>query len=243
MIKKGISSWFPLILLLGLLVLFFSFRLDKYLTFSSLREHRDVLFGWSKAHYFTSALLFMGCYTLAVAVSIPGAVILTLAGGFLFGVFLGTVLVVFSATFGATAIFFAVRTSLGKWLAKSAKSWLDRMRQGFQENAFSYLLILRLVPLFPFWVVNIVPALLGVDAKTFIIATFFGIIPGSFVYVLVGNSLSQVFAVNQTANLGIIFDPQVLLPLLALAALSLIPLFYKRLNRKQSKTTEANTIK
>jgi pyruvate/2-oxoglutarate dehydrogenase complex dihydrolipoamide dehydrogenase (E3) component/uncharacterized membrane protein YdjX (TVP38/TMEM64 family) len=243
MIKKSMRSWLPLILLLGLLILFFSLRLDKYLTFSSLREHRDLLLGWSKAHYFTSALLFMGCYTLAVAVSIPGAVFLTLAGGFLFGVFWGTVLVVFSATLGATTVFFAVRTSLGNWLVKSATSWLDRMRQGFQKNAFSYLLILRLVPLFPFWVVNIVPALLGVDAKTYIIATFFGIIPGSFVYVLVGNSLSQVFSANQTANLGIIFAPQVLLPLLALVALSLIPLLYKRLNSKKSKTTKGNAIK
>lgn len=174
----------------------------------------------------------MMLYILAVAASIPGAVFLTLAGGFLFGVLWGVLLVVISATLGATLLFFAVRTALGEWLAKKASGWISRMRQGFQHNAFSYLLTLRLIPLFPFWVVNIVPALLSVSAKTFISATFIGIIPGSTVYVLVGNGLSQVFASNQTPNLGIIFEPKVLGPLLALAALSLIPALYQFFTRK-----------
>ncbi len=242
MIKKSVCSWLPLILLLGLLIVFFSLRLDRYVSFSSLQEHRNLLLDWSKAHYFSSVLLFMGCYTLAVAVSIPGAVFLTLAGGFLFGVFWGTFLVVVSATLGATAVFFAVRTSLGQWLSQSAASWLGRMRHGFQENAFSYLLTLRLFPLFPFWVVNIVPALLAVEAKTYILATFIGIIPGSFVYVLVGNSLSHVFSTNQTANLGVLFSAQVLIPLLALTALALAPLLYKKFTRKQSSATKEKAI-
>lgn len=174
----------------------------------------------------------MMLYILAVAISIPGAVFLTLAGGFLFGVLWGVLLVVISATLGATLLFFAVRTALGEWLSKKASGWISRMRQGFQHNAFSYLLTLRLIPLFPFWVVNIVPALLNVSAKTFISATFIGIIPGSTVYVLVGNGLSQVFASNQTPNLGIIFEPRVLGPLLALAALSLIHALYQFFTRK-----------
>ncbi|MBA3536096.1 MAG: FAD-dependent oxidoreductase [Tatlockia sp.] len=242
--SKKLRSWLPLILLLGLLILFFSLRLDKYLTFTSLRENRATLISWTKEHFFMAALLYMSCYTLAVAASVPGAVFLTLAGGFLFGVVFGTVFVIVSATLGATALFFAVRTSFGDWLAKSALSWLGRMREGFQQNAFSYLLMLRLVPLFPFWVVNIVPALLGVDAKTFIITTFFGILPGSIVYVMVGNGLSHVFEANQTPNLGIIFDIKVLLPLLALAALSFIPILYKRVNPKeQKKNPKTNQIK
>ena len=111
------------------------------------------------------------------------------------------------------------------------------MRDGFQENAFSYLLFLRLVPIFPFWVVNIIPALLGVSATTFIVATFFGIIPGSVVYVLVGHGLSHLFASNQTPNLRLIFEPTVLYPLLALAALSLLPVIYQKIfkNKKGMK--------
>lgn len=236
MIKATILRWLPVLILLGLLGVFFIFRLDRYLSFAALREHRALLLSWTQNHFALSILLFMMCYTLAVAISIPGAVFLTLAGGFLFGVLWGVLLVVISATLGATVLFFAVRTALGEWLAKKASGWVSRMRQGFQENAFSYLLTLRLIPLFPFWVVNIVPAILNVSAKTFITATFIGIIPGSFVYVLVGNGLSQVFATNQTPNLGIIFEPQVLGPLLALAALSLIPPLYQFFNRKRTRT-------
>ncbi|MBA2655431.1 MAG: FAD-dependent oxidoreductase [Tatlockia sp.] len=231
--KKKLSAWLPLIVLVGLLILFFSFRLDNYLTFRSLHAHQATLIEWTKTHYFTSILIFISCYTLAVAVSVPGAVFLTLAGGYLFGVVWGTILVVFSATLGAILLFFAVRTSLGNWLAKSASTWLDRMRQGFQQNAFSYLLTLRLIPLFPFWVVNIVPALLGVRLKTFGLATFFGIIPGSIVYVFVGNSLNRVFASNQTPNLSLIFSFEILMPLLALAALSLLPVAYKWFYRNE----------
>ncbi|MBA2653178.1 MAG: FAD-dependent oxidoreductase [Tatlockia sp.] len=242
MTKKNISSWILLIILLGLLGLFFCFRLDRYLTFTSLHAHQTLLIDWTKSHYFTSVLIFMSCYTLAVAISVPGALFLTLAGGFLFGVVWGTILVVISATLGATLLFFAVRTSIGDWMAKSASTWLERMRQGFQKNAFSYLLTLRLVPLFPFWAVNIVPALLNVKAKTFILATFFGIIPGSIVYVMVGNGLSHLFATNQTPNLSIIFSPKFLLPLLALAALSLIPVGYKWLLSKPKKTKKINQI-
>ncbi len=231
--KETLRRWLLLTVLFGLLALFFGFRLDKYFNFSTLRDHRAVLLDWTQTHYYMASLLFVACYTVAVAISIPVALFLTLAGGFLFGIIWGTLLVIVSATLGATLLFFAVQSALGEMLAKRASGWVDRMRLGFQHNAFSYLLTLRLIPLFPFWVINIVPALLGVNAKTFITATFIGIIPGSAVYVMVGNGLSQVFATNQTPNLGIIFDPKVLLPLLALAALSLIPVIYHFLTRKR----------
>lgn len=243
MVKTMLSRWLPLLVLLGLFSLFFIFRLDRYLSFTALRDHRALLLSWTQTHFILSALLFVMCYTLAVAISIPGAVFLTLAGGFLFGVFIGVLLVVISATLGATLLFFAVRTALGEWLAKKTSGWVDRMRQGFQRDAFSYLLTLRLIPLFPFWAVNIVPALLNVSAKTFITATLIGIIPGSFVYVLLGNGLSQVFASNQTPNLGIIFEPYVLGPLLALAVLSLMPALYRRFfSRKHKNKIKNETI-
>lgn len=238
--KQTMYSWCLLILLLTLLLLFFIFHLDTYLTFSALREHHGLLLAWTKTHHIASALIFSGCYTLVVAVSIPGALFFTLVGGFLFGIFWGTVLVVGSATLGATIIFFVVRSSVGSVLAQSATSWLESMRDKFKDNAFSYLLVLRLVPLFPFWVVNIVPALLNMNGTLYVIATFLGIIPGSFVYVLVGNGLSQVFKANQTSNLSIMFDNQVLFPLLGLALLSLLPLFYNRLKRQSSKANSSS---
>ncbi|QDQ40862.1 mercuric reductase [Legionella geestiana] len=230
--------WLPLIALIGLFILFFSLRLDNCLNFTALKDHRTTLITWAETHFLTTSILFIAVYTAAVAVSIPGAVFLTLAGGFMFGIGWGLVLVVLSATLGATLLFLAVRTTLGVSLSRRASGWIESMHQGFQNHAFSYLLTLRLIPLFPFWVVNIVPALLGVRAKTFILATFIGIIPGSTVYVLLGNSLSEIFAANQTPDLGIIFEPKVLGPLLALAALSLIPVLYRVFTGKRNQRDE-----
>ncbi|HIG0326541.1 TPA: FAD-dependent oxidoreductase [Legionella pneumophila] len=229
---KIIHRWMPLLVLIGLLVLFFTLHLDRYFSFNALKENHALLIAWTKSHYFIAPFFFVIFYTTAVAISIPGAVFLTLTGGFLFGIFWGVLFVVISATLGATILFFAVRTALGDWFAQKASGWIERMRQGFQHNAFSYLLTLRLIPLFPFWAVNIVPALLNIRAKTFITATFIGIIPGTTVYVMVGNGLSQIFAANQTPNLGIIFELQILGPLLALAVLSLMPVVYQFTTRK-----------
>ena len=176
----------------------------------------------------------MAIYAICVAVSIPGATILTLTGGFLFGTLFGTVFIVLSATIGASMIFFATKTAFAEIFTKKAGPFLQKLEKGFQNNAFSYLLVLRLVPLFPFWLINIVPAVLNVRFKTFFIATLFGIIPGTAVYASIGNGLGAIFDQDQTPNLGIIFQPNVLLPLLALALLSIVPVVYKKLKKKSS---------
>ena len=229
-------SWqrlLPLLVLIVLLVLFFYFRLNRYLSFNSLQEHRTTLLAWTKTHYLLAVLTFMGIYIVAVAISVPGAIFLTLASGFLFGIVWGTIYVVISATIGATLLFFAVHSALNEWLSKKTAGWIVKMRQGFRENAFSYLLILRFIPLFPFWVVNIVPGLLNVKAKTFILATFIGIIPGSLIYVLVGNGLGHVFDKGEKPNLSLIFSPEILLPLIGLALLSLLPIIYHHFYRNE----------
>jgi uncharacterized membrane protein YdjX (TVP38/TMEM64 family) len=228
-----LKRWLPLLLIFLMLALILITGLQKYLSFESLKSHRNILLAWTNEHFLLSSLAYVAIYIIAVAVSIPGATFLTLAGGFLFGPLFGSILVVISATTGATLLYFAVKTSLGDWLSQKATGWISRMREGFQENAFSYLLFLRLVPIFPFWVINIVPALLGVSAATFIVATFFGIMPGSVVYVLIGNGLSHIFATNQTPNLSIMFDAAVLYPLLALAALSVLPVIYQKFFKKR----------
>src|SRR3990167_1347136 len=230
---KYIKHWVLLAILIVLLSLFFYFRLYRYLSFESLKSNRELLLAWSQRYYAWIVLGFMAIYIIVVACFIPGATFLTLTSGFMFGIGLGTLLVIVSATIGAFIVFLAVELALREWVAKKTLKWLKLMEQGFQRNAFSYLLFLRLVPLFPFWLVNIIPALLGVSKRTFVIATFIGIIPGSFVYVLVGNGLGRVFDANEAPNLGIIFDPKVFFPLLALALLSLVPVIYKTIQRRQ----------
>lgn len=227
-----IRKWLPLVLILLCLSLFFYFNLQRFLSFDALKQHRRMLQTWTERHYLLAVIGFVSIYTISIAVSIPGATFLTLAGGFLFGIVWGSVFVVFSATLGATIIFLAVRSALSEWVAAKTGTWVEKMRTGFQRGAFEYLLFLRLVPVFPFWVVNIVPGLLGVRASTFIIATFFGIIPGSIVYVSLGNGLGYLFDQDQTPNLGIIFEPHILVPLLLLAALSIMPVIYRAIKRK-----------
>lgn len=226
---KGLRQSWLLILIIALMIIFFASGLNQYVSFASLQKYYLVLQHWTSENFISAIIVFMAVYILAVAISIPGAVFLTLLGGFLFGVLLGTLLVVVSATIGATLLFLAVRLAMGEWMAKKAGRWIERMRQGFQENALSYLLILRLIPLFPFWVVNIVPALLGVDIRTYMVGTFFGIIPGSLVYVSIGNGLGHVLEQGQKPDLGVILSFPVLGPLLGLAFLALLPILYRKI--------------
>jgi uncharacterized membrane protein YdjX (TVP38/TMEM64 family) len=166
-----------------------------------------------------------------VAFSLPGALVATLTGGFLFGTVLGGTATVVAATIGATILFIAARTAFGDLLRAKAGPAIKRMEEGFRENAFSYLLVLRLVPLFPFFLVNLAPAFLGVTLPTFVGATFIGIIPGTFVFASLGNGLGAVFDAGRTPDLGLVKEPQVILPLLALAVLALVPVLYRRLRR------------
>ncbi|EKD72961.1 MAG: hypothetical protein ACD_45C00499G0002 [uncultured bacterium] len=232
MMTALMRRWLPLTILLIGLGTFFYFDLSQFLHFTALKQHRQTLLSWTGTHYFLTVLTYIVIYILAVAVSVPGATFLTLVGGFLFGIVFGTLYVLISATLGATLIFLAVRIALEPWMAKKTTRWIEKMRSGFQQGAFQYLLFLRLAPLFPFWVINIVPALLGVKTRTFMLATFIGIIPGSVVYVTLGNGLGSIFDQNETPNLGIIFELPVLLPLLGLAFLSLVPIIYKWMKRK-----------
>jgi len=215
-----------------MLITFFASGAHHYTNFQTLAEHHLALEEWTHAHYLLAASGFMLIYIGAVAISMPGAVWITLMAGFLFGPFEGTVLVVISATLGATLLFLAARTALGDILEKKAGSFVKKMEKGFQENALSYLLFLRLVPLFPFWLVNIVPAILNVNIRTFMIGTFFGIIPGTFVFVLIGNGLSAIIEAGKRPDLGIIFNPEILTPLIGLAILSVVPIVYKKMTKK-----------
>jgi len=223
----------PLMLVIIAIVLVFYFKLNTYLSFEAIKTHKTLLLAWINLHYGLSVFFFMLVYIAVVALSIPGAVFLTLTAGFLFGIVFSAIYVVISATIGATCIFLIVQFSLGQWLAEKNGTWVVRMQKGFQENALQYLLFLRLVPLFPFPVVNVVPGILNIKKSTFVIGTFFGIMPGSFVYAMLGNGLGYAFSTGKSPNLSIIFEPAIFWPLIGLAALSLIPIAYKRLRRKR----------
>ncbi len=210
----------------------FAFDLDRFLGLEALKQNREALLAWRADHEVLAALAFVGAYALVVALSLPGAVWMTIAGGFLFGTIAATIYVVVAATLGAAAIFLAARHAFSDLLHAKAGGAIRKMEAGFGENALSYLLFLRLVPIFPFWLVNLVPAFLGVRLGTFVIGTFFGIIPGSVVYTLVGNGLGAVLDAGGKPDLGLIFAPEILAPIVGLAVLSLVPVAYKHLRRK-----------
>lgn len=196
-----VKRWGLLIALVVLLVLFFVSGLYRYFTLSMLQQHHHDIQRWAHTHWFLAVLAFIVCYIIAVALSFPGATILTLAGGFIFGIVGGSILVIISATIGAIVPFIAARTALADTLREKAGGRLKRFEEGFRRDQASYLLVLRLVPLFPFWFVNIAGGLLDVRLRTFAWTTFVGIIPGSVVYVAVGNGLSTVIASGNDVNL------------------------------------------
>jgi len=202
----------------------------KYLSFAALSENRDWLCSLVTSWGIVAALLYVAVYGLLVALSVPGAAVLTIAGGFLFGTWLGALCAVIGATLGATMIFLAARAGLGG-LAQRAGRFAGKVEAGFRADAFNYLLVLRLVPIFPFWLVNLVPALVGVRLTTYVLATFLGIIPGTFVYASIGNGLGDVV---EEPDLRILFKPSVLVPIVGLALLALIPVGYKRWRAKKA---------
>ena len=223
------------VLVLGL-VAFFVFDLDRFLSFEALRENRATLLNWVDTYGIVAALIYMLIYAVAIAFSLPGGAVLTITGGFLFGSALGTVCVVFAATAGATALFLIAKTSFGDTLRAKAGPALQRMQDGFQEGALSYLLVLRLVPLFPFFLVNLVPAFLGVSLRVYVIGTFIGIIPGTFVFASAGATLGNVFDQGEEFSAaGLLSEPVTIATLVGLVVLALIPVVYKKIKARSGK--------
>ena len=219
----------PLGVLVGAWIVFMLAGGYRYLTFSALAQNRDWLCGLVQQWGILAALVYVLIYAALVALSVPGAAILTIAGGFLFGTWIGGLCAVIGATLGATAIFLAARGGLGG-LAQRAGRFVGKLEAGFRADAFNYLLVLRLVPIFPFWLVNLVPALVGVRLPTYVLATFLGIIPGTFVYASLGNGLGSLV---EEPDLAIIFKPSLLVPIIGLALLALIPVGYKHWRGKK----------
>lgn len=218
------------LLALGAVALLGAVLLGDKLSFETLAEHRHQLLGFRDQNYGLSVLLFVLAYGALVAFSLPGALIATLTGGFLFGVFPGVLFNVGAATLGAMTIFLAARWGLGDRLAARMDHGggsVKRIKQGIDENQWSMLFLIRLIPAVPFFVANLIPALVGVSLPRFAISTFLGIIPGGLVYTSVGAGLGEVFERGETPDLGVIFEPAILLPILGLCALALLPIVIK----------------
>lgn len=189
--QRPLRRWTPLAALAILMVLAFSMGWHEYLSFKTIGLNYEALKGFIAEHFAAAILAYMLLYILVVALSLPGGLVMTLSGGLLFGWLATAIATVFGATVGATIVFLIAKTSFGEVLAARAGPWLGKLRAGFQANALSYLLFLRLVPAFPFFVVNLAPALLGVPLRTYVLATFFGIIPGTTAFSVLGAGLGS----------------------------------------------------
>jgi uncharacterized membrane protein YdjX (TVP38/TMEM64 family) len=225
---KKIRRYIPFLIIVILSFTVWLLGLHHYLSFDALRSHYDFLETYKNLHPITSVCLFIAVYIAVVGLSVPGATLMTIFGGLLFGQVVGTCTVVVAATIGATILFISAKFASQDLLKKKAGPWIDKMKEGFNKDGFYYLLTLRLIPIFPFVAINLVAAVFQVPLKTFVIATFVGIIPGSFVYVSIGNALKEVILLPDL-TLKIVLEPKLLLALTGLGVLSLLPVLYKRL--------------
>jgi uncharacterized membrane protein YdjX (TVP38/TMEM64 family) len=220
--RSGWARAALLVLLVGGVAAFFALGGEHLVTLDAIKLHRDTLLQFTRAHYVVALAAAFAIYVGVVALSIPGAAVLSLAVGFLFGRWVGTALVVLAATLGATAVFAAARYIFADAARRRLGAVGERINAGFTANAFSYLLFLRLVPAFPFFLVNLAPAFTTIPARTFALATLIGIIPGTFVFVNLGEALGRIDSLQ-----GLV-TPQTLGALALLGLLALLPVAWKR---------------
>lgn len=248
-----IKRWLPVLVIVGLLIAGYLLGLHKYLTLSNLLQQREALNDLVTNNFLLAIGGYMLLYIVLVAVSFPGGLALTITSGFVFGWLVGGLATVTAATIGAVIIFLIARSSFGDFLEQKAGGFISKMAEGFRKDAFQYLLTLRLIPAFPFWVVNIVPGLLKMNLTPYAIATFFGIIPGTFAFAYLGSGLDSVIQEQEKANPGCVdagtcsldasalVTPQLLLALAALGALSFLPFIIRKLRGKSTDDTSINS--
>jgi uncharacterized membrane protein YdjX (TVP38/TMEM64 family) len=233
---RAVLRLWPILLIAALLAAAVLSGATRYLSFEALQKNEQALRDVVEANRWAAIAAFVGVYALATAASAPGAIFLTLAGGFLFGTWIGGSATAVGATIGAVALWAAVNTALGEPLRRKAESDGGRLKQvieGVRRDAFSYVLTLRLLPIAPFWLVNAAAGLAGAPLGAYTLATFLGILPATFIYSAIGAGLGELFARGETPDLGVIFEPFVLGPLVGLALLSLTPVVWKRVRRRK----------
>jgi len=236
---KPKSAWrrfLPIMIIAGGLAAGYAAGLQEYLSLAVLAEKRTQLVDFVAANFVFSLAGYFVTYVLAVAFSFPAASVLTIFGGFLFGWLVGGTVTAVAATLGATTVFLAAKTAFGDVLRKKAGPFADRMASGFEKDALSYLFVLRLAPVFPFFIVNIVPAFFKVPLRSYLIATFFGILPGTFAYSWLGEGVDSVIvsaaAAGREISVGDLVTPQITAAFAALAFVAAIPPVVRWLRRK-----------
>lgn len=239
--SSAYKKWVAPIVIILLLIVGYAAGLHEHFTLSNLIKHRASLAGFVSENIIVAMISYVLLYITIVAVSFPGASALTITSGLLFGGILAGFLTVVGATIGAVIIFLIARSSLGDFLESKAGPFVNKMIAGFQKDQFQYLLTLRLTPVFPFWVVNIVPALLKMRVFPYALATFIGIIPGTFAFAYIGAGMDSIIAAQEEANpgcadagtcsieIGALITTDLLIALAGLAALSALPFIVKKL--------------
>lgn len=231
---KGLAAKLPFLLIL-LAAGTGAFVLRSHLTYDALAQNRHALIAFRDQNYPLALLAFMLTYIAIVGLSLPGATLATLTGGFLFGIFPGVLFNITSATFGATLIFLAAKHGFGAQFSTSVAKRggnAARLQEALKENEWSALMIMRLAPVVPFFMANLIPAFVGARTSRFVITTFFGIMPGGVILTSIGAGLESVFANGGRPDLSILFAPRILLPVLGLAALSALPIVIKYRQKK-----------
>ncbi len=229
------KGWVGLSVILLLMAAAYTLGVQDYANLQTLQDYQQEMAGFVARHPVLSIGLFMAAYAVSVALSLPIATLLTLLAGFLFGKWFGTLYVVLAATAGATAIFLIARSSLGPFLREKAGKFYSRVEDNMRDNAAGYLLFMRLVPIFPFFAVNILPALFNVPLLTYLWTTFFGIIPGSFIYVNVGETLGEISSLKDLVSTKSLIT----FSLLGLFALS--PTLYRQFKKKKKAQSHDDT--
>jgi len=242
----------PVAVVIVVMAVVFAMGWHRFLSLETLVRHRAAIESFVAARFGLAVATFVAIYVTAVALSIPGASILTITGGVLFGWLVGGFAAIFAATTGATIVFLIARGACGEAILRRAGPLACKLAQGFREDAFHYLLFLRLVPVFPFWLVNLAPAVVGVRLATFVLATALGIIPGTFAFALVGGGLDSVIAAQETAyracvaagraecrldfSMSALITPQLLAALAALGVVALIPVVVRKWRARHGAT-------
>jgi len=249
-----LKRFLPLGVLVAVMALVISQGWHQYLTLEAIAKNRDWLNAMVGQNMLIALSIYFLIYVAAISMSLPGGVILTITGGFLFGPILGGSITIIAATVGASLLFLIAKTSFGEALAAKAGPWLAKLSEGFQENALNYLLFLRLVPAFPFWLVNLAPALLGVRLKTFFIGTLVGIIPGTMAFSYVGAGLDSIIDAAQadyqncldtagsaaegacsfSINASSLITKELLIAFAALGFVALIPVILQKLKARKA---------
>src|SRR5947209_2563732 len=254
-VRSRLRRFVPVAVILVAMVAVFASGAHRHLSLETLVHHRMAIDAFMAHHMFAALGAFMAIYIVVVALSIPGALFLTITGGILFGALIGGAASVTGATIGATLIFLIARSACGENIVRRAGPLACKIAEGFRQDAFSYLLFLRLVPAFPFFLVNLVPAVAGVKLRTFMAATAIGIVPATFAFAFFGSGLDSVIAAQEGSyraclsagrsecpihfDVGALVTPQLLAAFAALGALALIPVVLKRLRRRHARQSPA----